>query len=425
MNVLFDIGMLGARRGNTVEQTGVFRAAEELARGLSESTKCSVRFCAEMSVASAADYLAGSDFGKDAKFAHSARQIRLSRLIQPASDYISATASDRRLSQRLLRRLMSLTSGPVHTAASHISSETFRWADIYHTPHAQLRPQLANRRDPRPLPFVTVYDLIALKFPQYYEPWFVAGMRKHLANICNHSVIAISQCTKTDILNHFKCDASRVFVVPLAAAQSFYPVKDSEAIQRTRDRYSIPPGPYVASLCTLEPRKNLDFIIRSFARLIRETNISDLNLVLMGNAGWQMHKIRNALEECSDVKERIVFTGHVQDRDLASLYSGAIVFVYMSLYEGFGLPPLEAMQCGVPVLTSNTSSLPEVVAYGGQMLDPTDADGFCQTVLRLVNNPEERRHWGKRALERASEFSWSRTIDHLVSAYQEGLVASK
>ncbi|HTP65773.1 MAG TPA: glycosyltransferase family 1 protein, partial [Geobacteraceae bacterium] len=120
-------------------------------------------------------------------------------------------------------------------------------------------------------------------------------------------------------------------------------------------------------------------------------------------------------------RERVIVTGYVADEDLAALYSGAIAFVYPSLYEGFGLPPLEAMQCGVPVITSNTSSLPEVVGDSGILVDPRDADALCAAMLSLYKDSDRREMLAQSALQRAAEFSWKRCVDETVRAYKNSL----
>ena len=230
-------------------------------------------------------------------------------------------------------------------------------------------------------------------------------------------VFAISQSTKNDLCNYSNIDPSRVYVTHLAAADNFRPCGDRARIDGVRRQYGIPDAPYALSLCTLEPRKNIEATIRSFSRLVKQQNIDDLNLVLVGARGWKFDEIFNELDRSLVEKERVFLTNYVPDEDLSPLYSGSMMFVYPSLYEGFGLPPLEAMQCGVPVITSNTSSLPEVVGDAGIMVNPEDEDAISQAMLELYQSDELREDLSGRSLDRAAGFSWKKCADETVEAY--------
>ena len=192
-------------------------------------------------------------------------------------------------------------------------------------------------------------------------------------------------------------------------------------MQLARAKYGILDGPYILSLSTLEPRKNIDHTIRCFARLIRDENIRDLNLVLVGTKGWDFDRIFGELTNHDQLRDRIIVTGYVADEDLSAIYSGARMFVYPSFYEGFGLPPLEAMQCGVPVITSNTSSLPEVVGNAGLMVDPKDGDALCQAMFDIYRQPSLRDDLSRRSIERSRAFSWDICARETVRAYRSAL----
>jgi glycosyltransferase involved in cell wall biosynthesis len=213
-----------------------------------------------------------------------------------------------------------------------------------------------------------------------------------------------------------------VFVTPLAASDNFYPCADPKELSSVRAKYGIPTDAiYFLGLSTLEPRKNIDQLIRCFARLVSDQGLKDLRLVLVGAKGWDYNKIFEAISSLEISKDHIILTGYVAEEDLAALYSGALAFVYLSLYEGFGLPPLEAMQSGTPVITSNTSSLPEVVGNAGIMLDPLDADAICQSMLEVYRNGALRAEMTRKSLERAMLFSWTKCVRESVSAYRSAL----
>ena len=287
--------------------------------------------------------------------------------------------------------------------------------DVFHATYHPLPTRSSNG----PARCLTVYDMIPVKFPQYFEK----NMRRSMRNVyrsvgpADH-VLAISQSTRDDFCEYTGIQPSRVHVTSLAAAGEFRPVKDPEAISRARKKYGVPDGNYALSLCTLEPRKNIAQTIRSFLDLIREQHLDDLNLVLVGTKGWMFDSVFAAIDGAAEFRDRIVITGFVPDEDLPAIYSGASMFVYPSLYEGFGLPPLEAMQCGVPVITSNTSSLPEVVGDTGLMVDPTDGDALSQAMLDVHRDASLRAKMREAGLARARQFTWKQCADQTVAAYR-------
>jgi glycosyltransferase involved in cell wall biosynthesis len=260
-------------------------------------------------------------------------------------------------------------------------------------------------------------------FPQFFEFKEDHLLNKILDSLApDNWAICISDSTKNDLCNKFpKIDPSRVFVTPLAASELFYPCNDFEQISLIRKKYNIPDAPYILSLSTLEPRKNIDHTIRCFAHLSQQEHIKDLSLVLVGTKGWDYNKIFEEISNNNSLQDRIIVTGYVADEDLAALYSGAMAFVYPSFYEGFGLPPLEAMQCGIPVITSNTSSLPEVVGDAGIMVSPTDTDALCQSMLEIYNNPSLRKTMSLRSIERSKQFSWEKCTQETINAYKTAL----
>jgi len=187
-------------------------------------------------------------------------------------------------------------------------------------------------------------------------------------------------------------------------------------------KYGIPGPDFMLSLCTFEIRKNIESTIRAFAVLHENKMIPEgTKLVLVGGKGWKTNNIEEALKSVAAYRQNIIMPGFIPDEDLAAIYSSAKVFVYLSLLEGFGLPPLEAMQCGTPVISSNTSSLPEVIGDGGIMLEPMDIQGVCNEVARLYSDPEFHAKISGKALERSKLFSWERCVDQTIAAYETAL----
>jgi glycosyltransferase involved in cell wall biosynthesis len=292
-------------------------------------------------------------------------------------------------------------------------------ATFYHIPH-QAR-ECKNLKK-----FATVYDLIPIILSQLFIGKNDADYQRMQASLnsltAEDYIICISEATKNDLLNHVKLNPERVFVTHLAANTAlFYPCNDAVNMASVKHKYGIPDAPYILGVSTLEPRKNLEHVIRCFAKVVQQQGIKDLNLVLVGAKGWEYEKIFQEIANFGLSKDRIIITGYVADEDLAAIYSGAMVFVYPSLYEGFGLPPLEAMQCGIPVITSNNSSLPEVVGDGGIMLDAADADGLCHSILKLYSTPALRQEMSLKSLAQAKKFSWERCTKETIAAYKTAL----
>lgn len=440
MKVIFDISKIGEGYRQSRAGTALFRAVENVAYGLVSSPECEVSFCATESfqaLSGCLDYLEHESRFNGARFL-SPRLAKLGKVLdgrlQNASAEVEGTPfldllkdpkyswafiNGLRLQKRVERRLLAYACRAVEDSQL-LDPRWLTRADIFHSPLCPLPQQVRDVQR-----FLTVYDIIPILYPQFCVPRQVQFTNEILHSIGPEDwVVCISQATKNDVCNHLSIDPTRVFVTPLAAApELFYPCSDLEKIARARNKYRIPDGPYILSLNTLEPRKNVDHVIRCFARLVQEQNIQDLKLVLVGAKGWLYDKILEAISAYDSLGDRIIATGYVADEDLSALYSAALAFVFPSYYEGFGLPPLEAMQCGIPVITSNTSSLPEVVGDAAVMLDPEDADGLCHNVLQVYRSASLREAMSQKSLERAKEFSWRKCTQETVAAYKVALSA--
>jgi glycosyltransferase involved in cell wall biosynthesis len=270
-----------------------------------------------------------------------------------------------------------------------------------------------------------IYDLIAIHRPEYFSLEASTEVRNIVASLDERTVIfAISEYTRKELLA-YRPDLSpaQVTVIPLAAGERFKPCTDAGERARARAKYGVPAGvPYVLSLATLEIRKNLDQVVNAFVRYMEEHGGSDMRLVLAGMSGWKLEKLDEALAAAGPWRDRIVLTGFVDDDDLSALYSDALCFVYLSRYEGFGLPPLEAMACGTPVICADNSSLPEVVGDAGFMLDADDVQGVANAIHEIATSDSFRKELSTKGLQRASLFDWNRcaeiVMDTLAAAYE-------
>ena len=267
--------------------------------------------------------------------------------------------------------------------------------------------------------FLVIYDAIPLIFDEYRNNpgnyWFLELARKLDES---YTCFAISAYTKTDFLKYLPhLKPENIIVTPLACDERFKPANADE-IARARKKYNIPENKkYIFSLCTLEPRKNLIRAVKCFANFISKNNIDDLVFVL-GGAHWDafIEKLENEIGSLDEnIKSKILKIGYVDDSDQAALYSDALFFVYTSQYEGFGLPPLEAMSCGTPVITSNNSSLPEVVGSAGIMIDYDDDEAHIKAYESYYYNENLRKENSKKGLERAKLFSWEKCADIMIT----------
>jgi glycosyltransferase involved in cell wall biosynthesis len=290
--------------------------------------------------------------------------------------------------------------------------------DIYHSFFHALPPKDKTSNITR---LITIHDMIPLLQPNSFDNSISQYFPKIINSIDRDQdwVICVSESTKNDFCNIAKMPSERVFVTPLAASNNFYMQTDVDKIQSVRKKYGIPNGKYILALSTLEPRKNTAHLIKCFYQMIEEEKINDVYLVLVGSQGWLYDNIFQTAESKPNLRERVIFTGYLPENELSSIYSGASFFVYPSLYEGFGLPPLEAMQCGTPVIASNTSSLPEVVGDAGILIEPKSEDQLCQAMLHLLTNSTEREKLSKKGLERSQLFSWSQCASDTINIYKK------
>ena len=420
VRVLYDVTVLGHAQRDPWQRTGVFRVVDEVARRLAKEEKCDLTFCCAVNPGAKDDALAYIEEDPELNqvpFLRSglralgrAGSLQLDRSIDTAQGVA-------KLGLRAARRLVRTFEG----GGCSLTRRQQQKSDVFHAPAFYLPDELAEQR--RLKCFLTIYDLI----PVFYPEWCRDGSRdfveRGLAGLSKDRwAICISESTKRDLCNHLPSfDPSHAVVIPLAASDSFYPCVDLKARARVRARYGIPDLPYLLSLSTLEPRKNIAHLIRCFSALVRETGIDDLNLVLVGAKGWSYESIFDALAEEKIPTGRVILPGYVSDEDLAPLYSGALAFVYPSLYEGFGLPPLEAMKSGTPVIASDNSSLPEVMGDAGIMAPADDRDALCQAMLELYRKPALAAELSRKGIERAKEFSWKKCADETLAAYETAL----
>ena len=231
-------------------------------------------------------------------------------------------------------------------------------------------------------------------------------------------VIALSEHSRKDIIDTYGLRSDRVDVIPLAAPAHFAPVTDGKELQRVRQTYGIE-GDYILSVGSIQPRKNLSRLLAAYSSL-REARAGGKlpQLVVVGKCAWLYEETLRAISELK-LNKPVILTGYVPESDLPALYSGATCFVYLSYFEGFGLPPLEAMKCGTPVIVGNRTSLPEVVGDAGVLVDPFAVEEIAAAIKRVIANSDLRSKLRVKGLERAKLFDWRETARQTLAVYEK------
>lgn len=272
-----------------------------------------------------------------------------------------------------------------------------------------------------PIPsVVTIHDLAFIRFPQTFRAYnrtyldFATRLTARRAA----RILTVSEHTRREVIGLLGVPPERVVVTPNAARAHFRPPPIG-AIDQLRARHGLPER-FLLYVGTLEPRKNLTTLLEAFAEVARRT---DATLLIGGGKGWLYTPIFERLAALG-LRDRVRVVGYIDEEELPLWYAAATVFVFPSIYEGFGMPPLEAMACGTPVVTSNTSSLPEVVGDAGIMVDPHDAAALAAALAQLLNDADLRADLRTRGLQRAARFTWNTTAERTLRAYEDaaGLV---
>jgi glycosyltransferase involved in cell wall biosynthesis len=267
---------------------------------------------------------------------------------------------------------------------------------------------------------VSIHDLSFEHLPQTFNRRSRTQLRLTVRHSARRAtkILTLSEHTRRDVIETYRIAADKVTAIPLAAPAHFGPIAYDKELQRVRHTYGIE-GDYVLTVGSIQPRKNLVRLIKAYAAL-RGAHSSNRcpKLVIVGKCAWLYDETLRALEE-TGVRDSVVLTGYVPESDLPALYSGALCFVYPSYFEGFGLPPLEAMKCGAPVIVGNATSLPEVVGDAALKVDPFDVSAITAAMDQLINNPELREELSVKGQARAKMFDWNDTARRTLAVYEQ------
>ena len=284
--------------------------------------------------------------------------------------------------------------------------------DIFHSPDFALPPLR------RALGVVTVHDLSFLRVPECADP----KLRSYLETVVPRSVkaarrvLADSKSTRNDLTDYLRVPPEKISVIPAGVASHFLPITDANVLATVQARYSLPEQ-FILTVGTLEPRKNFARLISAYGRLRRQSGLRH-ELVIVGRPGWLYDDIFKRVNE-EKLQGHVQFTGFVDDPDLPAVYSLASLFAFPSLYEGFGMPPLEAMACGVPVVCSNNSSLPEAVGSAALMVDAGDVEALADAMARILEDTALQAQLRTLGQEQAARYSWDSAAEGLLDAYQQ------
>lgn len=270
-----------------------------------------------------------------------------------------------------------------------------------------------------PCPTVTtIHDISFKRYPEYFHGKDRLLLDRSVKFAKDHAarIIAVSQFTKNEICELYDADPNGISVTYEGVDDQFRTMPQMEARDTSAEKYSLR-FPYVLTVGIIQPRKNFPRLLEGFAKF-KENRQSPHKLVIVGKYGWKESSIERRAHELG-LGDDVVLTGYVPYEDLPALYNAADVFVYPSVYEGFGLPPLEAMACGTPVITGNQASLPEVVGDAGLMVDPFDADAFADAMDRLLFDRLLRAEMFALGLDQATKFSWDTTAEETLKVYRQ------
>jgi len=290
--------------------------------------------------------------------------------------------------------------------------------DLFHATDFVLPPTL-----PRTRSLLTVHDLSFLRVPDAASP----SLRRYLEAVAPRSVeradhvLADSQATKDDLIEIYRTPANKISVLYSGVDARFGPVTDQMTLKAVLDKHNLRDKKYVLSVGTVQPRKNYSGAIRALSR-IRDQGI-DLHYAVAGGPGWLEDEMYRSIRETA-MEDRVHILGFVPDEDLPALYSGARALLAVSLYEGFGLPVLEAMACGTPVITSNLSSLPEVAGDAGILVNPLDNEAISDAIMKTLTDAALRQQLVAAGFERVKRFSWASAASQLKSIYDAMLDGS-
>lgn len=284
--------------------------------------------------------------------------------------------------------------------------------DLVHTQY--FKPMIKKNKA-----IVTIHDISFEHYPECFtkKQLFINKQLIRAAAEKSKYILTVSKFSKDDIVNKYDIDPDKIFVTYLAANPIFKPIENAEKIKNILKKYNIN-DKFILAVGNLQPRKNLGRLIEAFKNIKKMKQFQNFKLVLVGKKNWKDDGMINGVD-ISEISSEIIFTGYIVDEDLPYLYNGCEVFVYPSIFEGFGLPPLEAMNCGTVVLASNISSIPEVIGSGGISINPLDVKDIINELVEALANKQLRQYYKEESIKQAKLFTWKNTAVETIKVYEK------
>jgi len=263
---------------------------------------------------------------------------------------------------------------------------------------------------------VTFHDLTFFLFPEHHTRpkriFFPVAMQLSARN--SNAIITGSESTRNDAIRLLGVPPAKIHTVPYGIGKEFRPIKGASLLEECRRKYNLPPE-FILSVGLIEPRKNLPLLLHAYKKLANEIKIPPL--VIVGRHGWGSKQVQHLIETL-DIKSKVLFTGYVSAQDLPMVYNLAKLFVYPSIYEGFGFPPLEAMACGTAVISTSVSAMLDNLNDAGYLVPPNDETALAHAIRTVLTNQDVREDLSSKGLKRAADFTWKHTAQETLKVYQ-------
>lgn len=298
-----------------------------------------------------------------------------------------------------------------HYFPKNLQSEAI---DLYHIP----QNGIGLKEEINCTKVVTIHDLIPYIMPETVGKGYLSKFIREMPTIINNSegILTVSEYSKKDILKFFPIDENKIFVTPLAANKQFNTLDNEKCKSLLKSKYNIT-KPFVLYLGGFSDRKNVHSLIESFSKIYKDLD-EEHNLIILGSYRDSSQKLIKLVQDLG-MSSKIIFTGFIPENELPIFYNAANIFVYPSLYEGFGLPILESMSCGTPVITSNITSIPEVIGDAGILINPKNLIELQSEMANLLNNESLRNELREKGLKRSKLFTWKKTAKKTLEAYKK------
>ena len=412
INLLFDATVISNALDNNANRSGIFFCAYNILTEMLKREEIEVSLYCDLDRLELLKKIVAED-----------ENLKTAKIVESTNYFYKLTSKLSYKKQILPKGIRRVFAGLILSLCKKLAVDNVNYSEFSHYFSPICKPIDSVQKISSVKKYVFLHDTIPLLFEKDKVKKY--GWYCDLIESINENdnYFSNSNCTKNDFIKLVKgANEKNITVSHLAASDKFFPDTENEKITYLKGKYKIPKDKkYVLSLCNLDPRKNQIFAVKNFLKFAEENKIDDLVFVLGG--GKMGDFLKNLGKDFADFNKNyqkyIVKAGYISDEDLPCLYSNSEFFVYPSLYEGFGLPVLEAMKCGCPVITSNISSIPEVTGDAAILINPESDEQLIQAYKSLYYNKELKKELSLKGIERAKKFSWEKTINTIINKMKE------